>query len=397
MSHRRRLGFVTTHPIQYQVPIFRQLAAMPQIDLTVFFCQLPDEREQGDGFGVDFRWDVPLLDGYRYEVLDNVAREPSVTRFNGCDTPSIGSKLRERRIDAAIVNGWVVKSCMQTLRACRRQRIPCIVRGESNALRPRPWWKQALHRRLLKQYSAFLAIGLSNREFYLAAGVDPESIFPCHYCVDNERFARRAAELEPQRDRLRQQWNIPRGATAFLFSGKLIEKKRPLDLLRALELARRQQADLHALIVGDGELRGECERLAREASLPVTFAGFVNQTEMPAAYVAADCLVLPSDHGETWGLVVNEAMACGRPAVLSDQVGCSLDLIVESETGHVYPCGDAEALARRLVDLARQPVEVRRMGRRAQSHVAAYSVPNAADGIRQAVEYVSARRGAAVA
>ena len=109
-----KVGVLTTHPIQYQVPWFRLLHADPSVDLHVFFCMLPDAEQQGEGFGVAFDWDVPLLDGYRWQQLENVAAEPSLTRFTGCDTPAIGDIVRAGGWDAFIVNGWVVKSCLQT-------------------------------------------------------------------------------------------------------------------------------------------------------------------------------------------------------------------------------------------------------------------------------------------
>ncbi len=137
-----KLGILTTHPIQYQVPWFRALASLPDIDLTVFFCMFPDSKQQGEGFGVAFEWDVPLLDGYHYRVLENISPQPAVGSFKGCDTPEIDRIVRDEGFDAFIVNGWVVKSCLQLLWACNKNKVPCVVRGESNNLRPRVWWKK---------------------------------------------------------------------------------------------------------------------------------------------------------------------------------------------------------------------------------------------------------------
>jgi glycosyltransferase involved in cell wall biosynthesis len=372
-----RLGILTTHPIQYQVPWFRLLAARPEIDLTVFFCMMPDARQQGDGFGVAFQWDIPLLDGYRYEVLRNVAAFPSVTHYSGCDTPEIGNIVRNHQFDAFIVNGWVVKSCLQLLLACRRYGVPCIVRGESNALRSRAWWKSMVHRLLLRHYVAFLNIGGSNRDFYLHNGVPPEKIFFAPYCVENERFASAAEALRPERAALRDGWGIAPEAFTFLFCAKFIDKKRPLDLLNAVEIAvrdlRMPKKGLHLLMVGDGELREECERFVHEHGLPVTFTGFLNQSELPRAYAAADCLVLPSDYGETWGLVVNEAMACGLPAIVSDRVGCHPDLIRQERTGAVFPFGDSTALAEQLLLFAGEPAKSHLMGEEARKLISRYS------------------------
>jgi len=391
---RIRLGVLTTHPIQYQVPCFRALAARPDVDLRVLYCMIPTPSQQGAGFGTSFQWDLPLLEGYRHETLENVSRRPSVVAFEGCDTPGVGAAIRRHRFDAVLVRGWVVKSCLQCLWACRGLGIPCLVRGESNALRKRRWWVRAAHRVLLRQYAALLAIGRANRDFYLRNGVPPGKIFSAPYCVDNDRFAAQAAGLRPRRNVLRRAWGIPACAMTFLFCGKFSDKKRPRDLLTALGMAVQAhglgQAGIHLLMVGDGDLRSECERMARGRSLPVTFAGFLNQNEIARAYVASDCLVLPSDFGETWGLVVNEAMACGLPAIVSDRVGCRADLVRPWRTGAVFPFGDFRALADLLVSFAAAPAEVKAMGTRARELAAAYSIDKAVSGIMRAARYVSA-------
>lgn len=381
---------VTTHPIQYQAPWFRALTLQPRIDLTVFYAQLPSAQEQGTGFGVPFIWDMPLLDGYRHVLLRNVAQPASLSTFRGCDTPEIGRALRDGGFDAAIVNGWHTKSGLQALAACRRQRRPCVVRGDSNALRPRPLHVRVLHRLLLSQYAAFLTVGRSNADFYRQAGVPSRKLFSGPHCVDNGRFGAQAAELAPQRAALRAEWRIAPDACTFLFCGKLIPKKRPEDALAALSRTLRGKcAPIHLLIAGDGELRSACEQRVRAEALPVTFAGFLNQTEIARAYVAADALVLPSDYGETWGLVVNEAMACGRPAFVSDRVGCHPDLVLPGVTGDVFPFGDVEALATLWRRFAEQPALLREMGAAAQRHVTAYSIEVLVTGSLQALACVA--------
>jgi glycosyltransferase involved in cell wall biosynthesis len=351
---------------------------------------LPDARQQGDGFGVAFGWDIPLLDGYHYELLKNVSSRPSLTTFRGCDTPDVGRVLKQHGFDVLIVNGWVVKSCLQALWACKRLGIPCIVRGESNAFRARPYWVRALHRLLLRQYAAALPIGLANRQFYVQNGMSEERLFDAPYCVDNERFGAQAADLEPRRSEIRRAWGVPESACTFLFCGKLEAKKRPLDALEALTrvVAAEGARPAHLLIAGDGPLRAQVQELATARGLPVTFAGFLNQSEVARAYVASDCLVLPSDDGETWGLVVNEAMACSRPAIVSDRVGCHPDLLQYGETGFVFPLGDSDALAVRMRALVDEPDLAERLGRQARARVAEYSVAQAVEGTQRALEHV---------
>ncbi len=383
-----RVGFLTTHPIQYQVPVFRLLAKEAGWDFTVFYCQIPDAKMQGAEFNVPFVWDLPLMDGYQYHVLKNIAKSPGVMAFSGCDTPEIYDVVRQGKFDAFIVNGWVVKSCLQALWACRKVGVPCLVRGEANDLRPRSWWKRWIQARLVRQYAGCLAIGKANAAFYRARGVAEDRTFSAPYCVENERFAQ--ADSSGRRAAGRERWGISPESVCFLFSGKLIEKKHPLELLVAF---RDCQAPLGTtlLIVGDGPLRERCEAFAKDHRLRVVFAGFLNQSEMIDGYAAADCLVLPSDAGETWGLVANEAMAAGRPVIASSLVGCVADLVTPAETGAIFSFGDWSELSRLLRYYAENVGELRIQGVAARKRIMNYSPEVAAEGIAEAVRSIVAR------
>lgn len=389
---RLKVVFVTSHPIQYQVPVFRRLAAMEDIEFQVLFAMVPDVSAQGAGFGVKFEWDIPLLEGYSYRVLENVARRPDLTRFSGCDTPGVRDVLQEIRPDVVIVNGWVVKTCLQVLWACKRLRTPCVVRGEANDLRERPFWKRWLQRLLVRQYAACLFIGHANKAFYLSRGVTEKNLFASPYCVDNERFGQATALIAKERDALRASWGISPDTVCYLFCGKFQRKKHPVELLEAFRAAGNTGVAIHLLMVGDGELRETCEKYAAEHDLQVTFTGFLNQTEIIRAYVAADCLVLPSDAGETWGLVVNEAMACRRPALVSDQAGCTIDLVEAGVTGDVFRFGDWGGLANTLRRYGGDAVCLEAMGKRAREKVQAFSPEAAARGIHTAVFDVIRRK-----
>jgi glycosyltransferase involved in cell wall biosynthesis len=171
----------------------------------------------------------------------------------------------------------------------------------------------------------------------------------------------------------------------YLFCGKFEEKKHPLELLRAFNSSVKSANNIHLLMVGDGELRAECEAYARAHDLPVTFTGFLNQSEIAEAYGLADCLVLASDAGETWGLVVNEAMACGLPAIVSELVGCASDLVIPGQTGAVFSFGEWNELSSLMVKLAELPEDLQIMGVRAKARVSDYSPETAAQGVLNAV------------
>lgn len=385
-----KVAIIATHPIQYQVPWFQKLAE--QVDLTVYYALLPDAQQQGVGFGVPFTWDIPMLDGYEWRVVPNRRPSPSLQGFFASSIPAIHSLLSESKPDVAIITGWHALPLLQALWACIRLRIPRIVRGESNGFQKRRFRTRLLHRLLLSRFNAFLAIGQANRDFYLEYGINPERIFTGSYFIDNRRFREQLRQLPDDRLAIRSGWGMPAEAVCFVYVGKLEPKKRIMDLLRAVDRTRQTNSSIHLLVVGDGELMTEARQLVEDLRLPVTFAGFLNQREITRAYVAADCLVLPSDFGETWGLVVNEAMACGLAALVSDRVGCWPDLVNEGKTGMVFPCGDIDALAGKLLELSSDPARLAGMGKQASAHINQYSVEQAVSGTLNAIDFVLQRK-----
>lgn len=391
---RVRVAIFSTHPIQYQAPWYRALAARPDLEITVYFGCLPDAETQGTGFGQAFEWDVPLLDGYRWAVLANWRRRPGIARFTENVARGLTGLLGRMKPDVVVTTGWQQAMLLQAAWSARRLAIPCVVRGESSGLQPRKQGVRLVHSRLLGLYDAFLAIGKSNKAFYRGYGVPAERLFNCPYFIDNDYFLSKAGQLRSERARLREAWRIPAGSACFLFAGKLVRKKRVMDFLQAVDRAFRESPGVYGLVAGSGEQMEEARNFASSRRLSVTFAGFLNQSEIASAYVAADCLVLPSDYGETWGLVVNEAMACGLPAVVSDQVGCGPDLVSKGETGEIFPMGDVGKLAKTMAALARDPEKMRLMGEAANRRIMAeYSVERAVEGTLEAIDWVLDRAG----
>jgi glycosyltransferase involved in cell wall biosynthesis len=173
-----------------------------------------------------------------------------------------------------------------------------------------------------------------------------------------------------------------------LFAGKLVPFKRPLDLIAAAARLNQEGRDLGVLVAGAGLLETEVATSAKTAAVPLYMLGFCNQTEMPAAYAAADMLVLPSDGRETWGLVANESLACGRPVVLSEMVGAAPDLAADGLCGHVFPVGNVAALANAIAEILDHPPLPSSLSAKST----AYSLSAAADGIVRAAEFVAKRK-----
>lgn len=373
-----RLGVLATHPIQNHAPVFRALARL--CDLKVLFAhrQTPEGQAEA-GFGVAFDWDVDLLSGYDSAFLDNRSRHPATNRFFGCDTPDIDEAVERGRFDGFLVTGWGIKSYWQAVRACRRHGVPVLIRGDSQLAErrnlPLRLAKELLYPRLLRSFDGFCYVGRRNHDYLRHYGLPEERLFFSPHCVDNDSFAAKAEAARRER-------RDERAVKSVLFAGKLVERKRPLDLVRALALAARQGCRAEAAFVGAGELEDSLRRESAASGVAATFHGFQNQSRMPSIYATADLLVLPSDHQETWGLVVNEAMACGVPAVVSDAVGCGPDLIEPGRTGAVFPLGDVAALAEAIRSTLALPTDAVR--RHLREKMAVYAPAVAARGILQA-------------
>jgi glycosyltransferase involved in cell wall biosynthesis len=374
-----QLGIFATHPIQYHVPWFRAISKLQDVNLTVFFDHLPDSRQQGIGFGTAFKWDLPLLEGYDWQVCSGKAA-------TGDQWVSLMGAIRSS--DVVLVTGWQDPFLIKATLLAFLMRRPVIVRGESSALKPRPFIIRLIHRLYLKLFDKFLTIGHANKIFYLNNGIQENRLHLCRYFVDNERFDHTYQKLFPNRRQLRNKFGIPREAVCFLFAGKFVDKKRPLDLLRAFQHLN-HRSDVHLLMVGDGALWDKARIFASRYEMSVTFTGFLNQSEIGKAYTAADVLVLPSDYDETWGLVVNEAMIFENPAIVSDRVGCGPDLIDDERTGYLFPFGNVNRLAATMNKLTDNRLR-KRMGRKARIRVLErYTVEKAVHGTVQALANVS--------
>lgn len=394
------LIILTTHPIQYQVPLWQRLAADGRIDFQVWYMSDHALRPSFDReFGQTFAWDLDLTAGYSHRFID--APRHDITSFLGARLIDFDRDLRAAGATALLVNGWQTAAYWDAIWAAYRIGVPVWLRAESNDLRRTPLWKRGIKRvilrRLFDRVSKFLTIGTANRRLYRSYGIDNHRLHSTPYAVDNARFGEQARHLAPCRNVIREAWGIDRNAFCVLFAGKLINKKRPHDLIDAVGALESRtdgsigSTTLHLLFAGDGALRDELKRRctvrfdrgklitpARDETGPnASFAGFLNQPDIAQAYVAADCLVLPSDSRETWGLVVNEAMASGTPCIVSDACGCAEDLVAPLDEALVFRQGDSGDLARAIAQAAARPLPRARI----VEHVAQWSLGRSVDTI----------------
>jgi len=392
-----RVAHLVSHPVQYYVPLYRALSARPEIELTVYYYSAATIREFFDpGFGRTLRWDTELLDGYRAKFCPSAAGAPASSGWLRRPNWDVVREIARGGWDVVWLHGYNHPTSLLAAAVARARGARLLIREDQTLLESRPWWKRAAKavalRALFSQASG-LYVGEQNRRHFAHYGMPDHRLFPAPHCVDNQVFRARAASLAPQRAALRARLGIIDDAPVVLFCGKLIAKKQPLELLEAFARVRARRP-CWLLLAGDGDLRAAIEAAIREHGIPgVLLPGFLNQSELPGAYAAADLLVLPSAWHETWGLVVNEAMNFSLPVVVSDKVGCAADLVRPGWNGIVVPHTDVGALARAIGVLVAHDDVRAELGRHGRELVDAYSVERCADGIVAACTSARAASG----
>ena len=351
------LLILTSHPIQYQVPLWQKMAKAGVAMEVLFLCPHGVQETMDPEFDRSFAWDLPMLEGYKSRFLEIPGwdlKRPMKMKMKMKMKGGLKPIFQETGAAHLWVEGWRFPAFWQAVGQAKRAGLQVWCRGESNDLAPEPRFPKSLIKKVLMGWffgkvDAFLCIGQANRRLYRKAGVPEEKLHSTPYFVDNDRFSTEAERFWPEREKIRAGWNIRPDATVVLYSGKFIPKKRVMDLAKAFRMVcEKQPGRFHLLLAGDGPQKGELEKAL--IGLPVTFAGFLNQSDIPRAYAAADVMALTSDWGETWGLSANEALASGVPVILSDRCGCAEDLSSATDQAKVFPMGDVQRLAELIGD-----------------------------------------------
>jgi glycosyltransferase involved in cell wall biosynthesis len=386
---------LSSHPVQYHVPFFRALIA-EGVDITVGYYHQGTAGRMGhdDGFGIDIMWDIDMLEGYPSQIFYKKTANFGLSEQIRLAPRIIIWSLQNPKTPLLLM-GWFAELIWVIWMLRIISHAPTLVMSETtqasfNAT-PKPAWRTSLLRWLLKHTTANLYIGERNRAFLREMGVAEKQIYHVPYSIDNKRFAAEAKRLLTDRQYLCQQYSLDPHLPTFLFSGKLIHKKRPVQILEAYRCTGlADQAQL--LYVGEGELRLELEQRIRELDLKhVHLIGFLNQTQMPLAYVLGEVLCLISDPTETWGLVVNEALACGRPVIVADTVGCSPDL-VNPENGWITPLDEHSTLTKTMLLAFKHHEDWVKMGEIGRKKVAQNTFSAMAGGVITALQYASQKR-----
>lgn len=367
-----RLAIINTHPIQYYAPVFKLLHQQSNIDVKVFYTYGENSANKYDpGFNRNINWDIPLLDGYPYEYIKNTAKDAGTHNFRGVINPDLIEKINAYKPDAILIYGWAHQSHLNAIYYFKNK-IPVYFRGDSTLLDRRSGVKNFMKFLFLKwvykHVDYALYTGTNNKAYFKKYGLNDEQLKFVPHSIDNDRFT-----IEKTEDAalLRQQLNIPPRDILILFAGKFESKKDPLLLLTAF--LNIDKPGLHLLFVGNGVLEGALKEKASGNSR-VHFMDFQNQTFMPTVYQAADLFCLPSKGpAETWGLVVNEAMACKKAILVSDKVGCAIDLVKPGYNGAIFKAGDVAALTNALISLSNNEL-LAEMGKHSREIIEGWSI-----------------------
>jgi len=339
-----RLGIVVSHPIQYNSPLFRQLAKT--MDVVVIYCHNPSDEEVGmEGFGKKFQWDQDLISGYRSVFLKNRSKSPSLNKFSGCDCPDMAKTLKNLGVTHIVIYGWYLKAYLQALIHAKRLKIKVSVRGDSQ-LNPEESVYKTLFRKvvypfLLRRYDTIFYVGNRNKDYLLKNGARSGQLSFSPHAID-QSFWHKNRPIAEASDRKK---------IIFVWIGKFSEKKRPQDAISAFTKALPDYPDMELWMIGSGTLYETCTEMSKNQK-SIIFHGFKNQQELKILLNDANALLLTSNYEETWGLVVNECFSMGLPSIVSNSCGCSADLIEEGKTGYLFKKGDIEQLKNKILKLA---------------------------------------------
>lgn len=392
MTHRPlRVLIIASHPVQYESPILRLLEQDPRVESEVAYCSLQGAEAGIDpDFGVEVKWDIPLLDGYKWTLIRNRSWAPRIGSFFGLLNAGIWRKIRRGNFDAVVLlTGYVYATFWIALIAAKLSGVPVLFGTDATSLQPRDGkrWKITIKKRLLPAIFRLADIVIipseAGRQFILGMGIPESRVVLTPFVVDNAWWQQRASEVS--HSEVRRQWGIPEDALVVLFCAKLQPWKRPDDVLRAF--AKANVAGTYLVFAGDGSMRAGLEAEAKELGIAerTRFLGFVNQTGLPPVYRSADLFAMPSEY-DPCPVVVCEAMLCGCPVVLSDEVRGRFDLVNEGRTGFIYPCGNVDAMAKILAAILSDRAKLAELSRAAVARMEKWSPREHVDALVMAAE-----------
>ena len=358
-----RLAIITTHPIQYNAPLFALLAKRDNISIKVFYTwgEAVMQKKYDPGITKNIEWDIPLLEAYEYLFLKNTSLKPGSHHFAGIENPELVSAIETWKADAVLIYGWAFKSHLRAMRHFHK-RIPVFFRGDSTLLGKKNILKKLFRTIFLKwvysRVDKALYVGTNNKNYFLQHGLKESQLVFVPHAVDNDRFSENDEKFSVAAAAWRKELDIAAADIVFLFAAKLDDNKNAELLIESFKALKKN--DTHLIIAGNGE---------KEKQLYSDYAGnknihflpFQNQSNMPVLYRVGDVFVIPS-RSETWGLSLNEAMACSRAVIASDTCGAAVDLVNNGRNGYTFESGNASDLKDKMQKCISGKDELKKLG-----------------------------------
>jgi len=383
---QKKLAIIITHPIQYYAPVFHLLAK--RCNLKVFYTWgeevLKDKYDPG--FGKIVTWDIPLLEGYEYEFVKNIATNPGSHAKDGINNPDLIKSIESWKADVVLIFGWNFISHLQAMKYFKGK-IPVLFRGDSTLLDKASFIKKMVRKLYLSYVYKFidyaLYVGTANKKYYTYCGLKNKQLIFAPHAIDNNRFSSINENHQQFITETKNKFQIKDADITFVFCGKFETKKNPLLLLRAFN--KMAQPNVHLIFVGNGALENTMKEEAKNNKL-IHFLPFQNQSFMPAVYRLGDVYCLPSQGpGETWGLAINEAMASGKAIVASDKVGCAVDLIQEGINGYIFKSNNQQDLLEKLILMSSSKEQLAIMGNKSFELIQDWSFEAIADAVEETI------------
>jgi glycosyltransferase involved in cell wall biosynthesis len=323
------------------------------------------------------------------------------TLFPSRSLSNIGARELRARVRAELddlqpktlaICGYGSPDALACLEWSRRHRCAAILMTESKVDDGRRVaWVERIKARVVAHFDAVLCGGTPQRAYVRRLGFPEERIFTGYDAVDNDYFSIQAKRARMNPASLRSLPGLESDSPFFLASCRFIPRKN-LDTLLCAYSTYRLKAQAAApglpvwrlVILGDGAERRRIEAMIRDQRIPeVTLPGFRQIDEIPYYYGAAGAFVHPARQ-EPWGLVVNEAMACGLPVLVSRTCGCSPDLVLQGRTGFTFNPESVGELTSLLVRISGNPSLREAIGRAARQHIEGWGPDRFAEGLDQA-------------
>jgi glycosyltransferase involved in cell wall biosynthesis len=378
-----RVAIITEIIAPYRVPVFNALARNSSIEPHVIFLAETDPSLR--------EWRIYSDEiQFSYDVLPNWRRR--IIGYNVLVNCGLARQLDKIRPDILICGGYNYLASWQAARWCRRHAVPLVLWSESTSYDQRRQYPvvEFLKKHFLRNCQAFVVAGRSASDYLSSLGVSSEAIVTAPDAVDNDFYIQRAHEARIEAADYRARFDLPE--RFFLYSGRLTKSKGVFDALDAYaSLTPDLRSEVGMVFVGNGDAQADLQKRAKRISPGrIHFAGFVHREDLPAFYALAEMLIFPT-HSDPWGLVVNEAMACGLPVITTSVAGCTADLVENGCNGLVVEAGAVDQLASAMTLLTRNREIRNRFAANSRNKIGSHSPEACAEGLVAAVELIAGR------